>query len=90
LLGQIKYFYFEAKIKKYDDNQPFIHSYFGDVTFKNGRTLAALKSGWVMTTNSEDSIITSKNCYYFRRMISEWGDLIRIRYGKNEEDSYSW
>jgi glycogen debranching enzyme len=54
---------------------------------KTGRTVAALNNGWVMGADTNENLVTTKNFYYLRRRVSVWGDLIRIRYGSNLDDS---
>jgi hypothetical protein len=34
-----------------------------------------------MSADTSENLVTTKNFYYFRRKVSVWGDLIRVRYG---------
>lgn len=56
----------------------------------DGTEVPALNNGWVMNADTSENLVTTKNCYYLRRRVNVWGDLIRIRYGDRPEDSPSW
>lgn len=43
-----------------------------------------------MNATTTENLVTTHHFYYLRRRVSVWGDLIRIRYGDNREDSPAW
>ena len=87
---EIRYHYLTKRLRSFNSGVPFVNPYFSSVTMKDGAKIYALNNGWVMGADTTEHIVTTKHFYYLRRKVSVWGDLIRIRYGKQRGESSAW
>lgn len=68
-------------------NNPLVQKYFTPLA--NGKY--ACNNGWIMNVNPLEDFATSNQFHYLRRTIIIWSDLVKLRFGKEKNDSsYLW
>ncbi|RIB00968.1 glycoside hydrolase family 13 protein [Gigaspora rosea] len=72
---------------------PLVEQYFtriplNEKTKKHPKgSLAVVNNGWIWNANPMQDFASSESFAYLRREVIVWGDCVKLRYGKNRDDS---
>ena len=81
--GTVRYHIIQLRNNIITKSNTLVSNYF--TILKNGK--AACNNGWIINADPLEDFACSGHFHYLRRTIIIWGDLVKLRYGKNKADS---
>lgn len=70
---------------------PLTEPYFTRFKAEDGKDYALANNGWIWAGNPLIDFASNKSKAYLRREVIVWGDCVKLRYGRDPEDSpYLW